>query len=297
MLLHGHRVTYLAAGPDAAEGHPVVLLVHGMAGSSATWRAAMPELGRHHTVLAPDLLGHGGSDKPRHDYSLGAHAAGLRDFMIALGVERATIVGQSFGGGVAMQFAYQHPERCERLALVSSGGLGPEVSWLLRAMTLPGVEYLMPILFPSFVRDAGNVLSRQLGRLGVRLPGIEEQWRNYVSLTDPGNRESFVRTLRSVVDVGGQTVSAHNRLYLASRVPTLILWGRNDRYIPVDHAHAAHAAIPGSRLEIFEGSGHFPHIEEAERFVEVLGDFLATTEPSRFDEREWRLVLGAGRAG
>src|SRR3970040_719537 len=111
-----------------------------------------------------------------------------------------------------MQFAYQPPERCERLALVSSGGLGPEVSWLLRAMTLPGVEYLMPILLPSVGRDAGNVLSRQLCRLGVRLPGIEEQWRNYVSLTDPGNRESFVRTLRSVVDVGGQTVSGHNRL-------------------------------------------------------------------------------------
>ena len=151
-------------------GRPVLLLVHGLGGSSDTWHEVLPGLAQRYTVVAPDLLGHGESDKPRHDYSLGAHANVLRDLMIAIGVERATVVGQSLGGGVAMQLAYQHPKRCERLVLVSSGGLGPEVSWLLRALSLPGVEYLMPVLFPSFVRDAGNALSRRLRGLGLRAP-------------------------------------------------------------------------------------------------------------------------------
>lgn len=297
VLLHGHRMAYRAAGPDLAPGRPVVVLVHGMAGSSDTWRHVLRHLGGDVTVIAPDLLGHGGSDKPPHDYSLGTQATGLRDLMVALGVDRATVVGQSFGGGVAMQFAYQHPDRCERLVLVSSGGLGPEVSWLLRAMAAPGVEYLMPLMFPPLVRDAGNALARQLGRFGLRAPALEEGWRNYTSLSDAASRRSFVRTLRSVVDIGGQTVSAHDRLYLASRIPTLIIWGRKDRFIPLEHGQAAHAAIPGSRLEIFEASGHFPQREEPHRFVEVLRDFLETTAPMRFDEQEWQALLGAGRPG
>src|SRR5947209_2875447 len=179
----------------SAADRPVLLFVHGMAGSSATWRTVLPALAEHYTVVAPDLLGHGASDKPAHDYSLGGHANVLRDVLVALGIERATVVGQSLGGGVAMQLAYQHPERCERLVLVSSGGLGPDVSWMLRALTLPGADYLMPILFPSFVRDAGNALGRTLHRFGLRSPRIEEEWRAYTSLTDPANRLSFVRAL------------------------------------------------------------------------------------------------------
>jgi pimeloyl-ACP methyl ester carboxylesterase len=298
VLLHGHRIAYRIAGPEVTSEQPVLLLVHGMAGSSDTWQDVMRQMGPGVTVIAPDLLGHGASDKPPpHDYSLGAQATGLRDLMVALGVEQATVGGHSFGGGVAMQFVYQHPERCERLVLVSSGGLGPEVSWLLRAMALPGMEYLMPVLFPPLVRDAGNALGRQLARLGLRATGIEEQWRNYTSLVDGASRRSFVRTLRSVVDVGGQTVSAHDRLYLASHVPTLIIWGGRDHFIPVGHAHAAHAAIPGSRLEIFDTSGHFPQRTEPRHFAKVLRDFLETTEPFRFDQREWQAVLSAGRPG
>jgi pimeloyl-ACP methyl ester carboxylesterase len=295
VVLHGHRVSYLIAGSEAGAERSVLILVHGIAGSSATWEALLPLISERCTVIAPDLLGHGESDKPRHDYSLGAHANGLRDLMIALGIERATLVGHSFGGGVAMQFAYQHPERCERLALVSSGGLGSEVSWILRAMTLPGAEYLMPVLFPSYVRDLGNGVSRWLRRLGLRVPNIEEQWRSYVTLTEPANRHTFVHTLRSVVDVAGQTVSAHDRLYLASRLPTLIIWGRRDHIIPVGHAHAAHEALPGSRLEIFDESGHFPHTEKADDFVAVLNDFVETTEPMHLDVTEWQDLLGAGR--
>ena len=293
VVLHGHRVVYRIGGHDAGPGRPLLLLVHGLGGSSATWHEVLPAFAQRYTVVAPDLLGHGESDKPRHDYSLGAHANVLRDLMIAIGMERATVVGQSLGGGVAMQLAYQHPQRCERLVLVSSGGLGSEVSWVLRALSLPGVEYLMPVLFPSFVRDAGNALSRRLRTLGLRAPRLEEEWRTYVSLTEPGNRHSFVCTLRSVVDPGGQAVSAKDRLYLASHVPTLILWGRHDRMIPVDHAFSAHEEIPGSRLVIFEDSGHFPHAEEPQHFVEVVTDFVDSTEPTHLDEAGWRALLTA----
>ncbi len=309
VVLHGHRLVY-RAGPieagvepgvdqrgDARTDPPVLLLIHGLGGSSATWQEVMPALARRFTVIAPDLFGHGESDKPRQDYSLGAHANVARDLMIALGIERATVVGQSLGGGVAMQLAYQHPQRCERLVLVSSGGLGSEVSWVLRALSLPGVEYLMPVLFPSFVRDAGNALSRRLRRFGLRAPRLEEEWRTYVSLTEPGNRHAFIQTLRSVVDPGGQAVSARDRLYLAAHVPTLIVWGRHDRMIPVEHAVTAHEAIPGSRLEIFEDSGHFPHVEEPGHFVDVVTDFIDTTEPKPLDEAGWQARLTSGAHG
>ena len=294
VILHGHRLVYRIAWDELGAGRPVLLLIHGLGGSSATWREVIPAFAPRYTVVAPDLLGHGESDKPSHDYSLGAHANVLRDLMIAVGFERATVVGQSLGGGVALQLAYQHPQRCERLVLVSSGGLGSEVSWLLRALTLPGVEYLMPVLFPSFVRNAGNALSRRLRGLGLRAPRLEEEWRTYVSLTEPGNRSSFMRTLRSVVDPAGQAVSARDRLYLASQVPTLILWGRHDRIIPVEHAFAAHEAIPQSRLVIFEDSGHFPQAEEPQRFFEVVCDFVDTTEPGRRSEAELQTLLSRG---
>jgi pimeloyl-ACP methyl ester carboxylesterase len=293
VVLHGHRVSYLIGEPEAGQGRPVLILLHGIAGSSTTWEPLLPMLSERCTVIAPDLLGHGQSDKPRHDYSLGAHANGVRDLMIALGIEGATIVGHSFGGGVALQFAYQHPERCERLVLVSSGGLGSEVSWMLRALTLPGTEYLMPLLFPSQARRFGNSLGGWLRNLGLRSPNIEEQWRSYVTLTEPGNRPAFVRTLRSVVDIAGQTVSAHDRLYLGARLPTLVLWGGRDGIIPVAHAAAAHEAMPGSRLEIFERSGHFPHVEEPDRFVATLFDFVETTEPMHVDMGEWQRALSA----
>ncbi|MGI8662596.1 MAG: alpha/beta fold hydrolase [Acidimicrobiales bacterium] len=294
LILHGHRLVYRIGGGGPSGKKPVLLLVHGMAGSSATWPEVMPALASRYTVLAPDLPGHGESDKPRQDYSLGANANVLRDMLFALDVERATVIGQSLGGGVALQLAYQHPQLCERLVLVSSGGLGPEVSWLLRALALPGVELVMPALFPSFARDAGNAISRGLRRLGVRAPHLEQEWRGYASLSDPATRDAFLRTLRSVVGASGQTVSAHDRLYLASHLPTLIVWGERDRIIPIEHGRAAHAAIPGSRFEIFEGSGHFPHAEEPQRFIDVISDFVDSTEALRLDESGWRALLAAG---
>jgi pimeloyl-ACP methyl ester carboxylesterase len=201
------------------------------------------------------------------------------------------VVGQSLGGGVAMQLAYQHPEVVERLVLVCSGGLGREVSWMLRALTLPGAELIMPVLFPRFLHDRGNDVSRVLHERGIRAPHVAEMWRAYASLTGAENRGAFLRTLRSVVDPGGQTVSALDRIYLAGGLPTLIIWGDEDPIIPIEHGHAAHAAIAGSRLEIMEGCGHFPHVEEPRRFVEVLEDFLATTEPADDGPEGYRDLL------
>src|SRR5512134_1051494 len=201
--LHGHDVGYRMAG----EG-PAIVLIHGMAGSSRAWRDVMGLLARRYTVIAPDLPGHGKSAKPLGDYSLGAYASGLRDLVVgALGIERATLVGQSLGGGVAMQLAYQHPERCERLVLVGSGGLGREVSWVLRLLTLPAAEYVMPVLFPRFLREHGERVSAFLRESGVRVPHVAEMWSAYASLTEAENRRAFIRTLRAVMDPGGQTVS------------------------------------------------------------------------------------------
>jgi pimeloyl-ACP methyl ester carboxylesterase len=233
-------------------------------------------------VLAPDLLDQGQSDKPRGDYSLGAHANTLRDLMDALGHERATVVGQSLGGGVAMQFAYQFPERCERLVLVDSGGLGREVTFYLRRLTVPGFESVFPLFCSPRLRDAGSRVASWLGGVGVRsTPSRQEIWRSFSSLADPESRRAFFRTLHEAIDFGGQAVSALSRLWRAAQLPTLIVWGVQDPFIPVSHAVAAHEAIPGSRLEIFEGVGHYPHCEARERFVEVLVDFIASTAPAR----------------
>lgn len=272
VLIHGHDMRYRRSGSGE-----VVLLIHGLAGNSRTWRAVQPALSDTYDVIAPDLLGHGESAKPMGDYSLGAFATGLRDLLAVLDVPSATIVGHSFGGGVAMQLAYQHPELCDRLVLVGSGGLGREVSWLLRLVTLPGFEYLMPLVFPRRVAEAGTDVGRALSRVGLGSARFGEMWRSYASLAGAEDRKAFVRTIRGVIEPGGQTVNALDRLYLASHLPTLIVWGDRDEIIPVEHAHAAHEAIPGSRLEILEGVSHFPHLEAPERFVEVLDDFLRST--------------------
>jgi pimeloyl-ACP methyl ester carboxylesterase len=281
-------------GPGGDGDLPVLLLIHGMADSARSWRPVLPGLARHFQVIAPDMLGHGDSDKPRHDYSLGAYANLLRDLMVALGIERATLIGHSLGGGVAMQFAYQQPQRCERLVLVSSGGLGREVSWMLRALAAPGAEYLLPVICPPAMRHAGNRVGTWLRRLGVSPAVLADEWRTYVGLTEPANRGPFLRTLRSVIDVGGQAVSAHDRLYLTAHLPTLIVWGEHDHVIPVHHAIAAHQALEGSRLMVFERAGHFPHTDEPARFVLAVTDFVEATEPMHLDEPQWRAILTTG---
>lgn len=277
----------------AGEGQPILLL-HGLAGSSRTWDDVIPALSERYDVIAPDLLGHGESAKPVGDYSLGAFASGIRDLLSVLEVPSVTVVGHSFGGGIAMQLAYQHPHLVDRMVLVGSGGLGREVSWLLRILTLPGAEYLMPVWFPKPLVDRATEVGRQLGRRNIRSPKLGEMWRAYSSLAGAPNRKAFVRTMRGVIEPGGQMVNARDRLYLAAHVPTLIVWGDHDGIIPVEHAYAAHEAIKSSRLEIIEGVGHFPHVEAPEIFTDVLIDFMETTDPASMRHEALRDVLMEG---
>ena len=288
--LHGHRVNYRLAGKG-----PLIVLVHGITSNSECWREVMPWLADDFTVLAPDLLGHGESAKPRGDYSLGAYASGIRDLIVALGYERGTFLGHSLGGGVAMQLAYQFPERCERLALVSSGGLGPEVHFLLRAAALPGAEWVLPLIARPGTRDAGRAAGRFLSRLGFRpAPDLAEFARGYGSLADAEARQAFVHTLRAVIDPTGQRVSARDRLYLAAELPSLVIWGARDRIIPVEHGRRAHEEMPGSRFVEIPEAGHFPQLDQPRRFVEALTDFMAETKPARLQASDLRKRLLAG---
>jgi pimeloyl-ACP methyl ester carboxylesterase len=282
LLVHGNEVSYAEAGADS--GGPVVVLVHGIASRAAQWEAVMSQLGESCHVIAPDLLGHGRSAKPRGDYSLGAHACGIRDLLAALGHDRVSLVGHSLGGGVALQFAYQFPERVERLALVCSGGLGREVSVFLRAATLPGAELALPLLASSWVRSAAGHAGSALGRIGVSLPkGLQECLVGVGSLADPGTRAAFVHTARSVLDPAGQRVDARDRLHLAADLPLLVVWGRKDAIIPVAHGESLAATVPGTTLEVFEQSGHFPHLTEPRRLAEVLERWARDTPPVHLD--------------
>ncbi len=293
LVLHGHRVSYLAAGPPDG---PVVLLVHGVTGYAEQWADVVPLLaGRGLTVVAPDLVGHGQSAKPRGDYSLGAYASGLRDLLVALGHDRATVVGHSLGGGIAMQFAYQFPERTERLVLVASGGLGREVSVLLRAATLPGAGIVLPVLTSAGARRAGTVAGRALRRTGrLRAADLAEIGAGFGSLNDGEARHAFLHTLRAVIDPAGQRISAVDRLYLAEAVPSLVVWGALDPIIPARHAQVAHDAMPGSRLAVLDDAGHFPQLEQPDAFAQVLGAFLDETTPAATDAATLRARVLAG---
>ena len=292
VLVHGRSVNCVEAGSG-----PVLLLIHGMAGNIGNWQEVIGPLARHHTVVAPDLPGHGASAPGAGDYSLGALAACLRDLLVVLGHERATLVGHSLGGGIAMQFAYQFPEITERLVLVSSGGLGPEVSPVLRAAALPGADLFIAATAAAG-RSVGAALARGLAAAGLRpTADIAEVARGYASLADPGRRAAFLATLRSVIGVGGQRVYAGDRLYLAEGMPVLIMWGARDPIIPVRHGEHAHQAIPGSRLEIFNRVGHLPQLEAPGRFVAALERFLEETEPAQFDARQWRAGSGLPPTG
>jgi pimeloyl-ACP methyl ester carboxylesterase len=290
--LHGHAVSYCRAG----EG-PAVVLLHGIGSSSLTWDSVASALTERHDVIAPDFLGHGASAKPRGDYSLGAFAGGIRDLLQLIGVERATIVGHSLGGGVAMQLAYQHPELCERLVLVSSGGLGHSVSPLLRAAALPGSEWVLPIVAGA-AGGVGAKVGGVLARVGLRAGNdVAEVGRGMADLGDREARLAFLDTLRAVVGPGGQRVSALDRLYLAADLPLLIVWGERDPIIPVGHGRRAHAAVPGSEMLEIPGAGHFPQLDDPAGFVAAVSRFIAGTEPWVYDPARVRELMLAGAGG
>jgi pimeloyl-ACP methyl ester carboxylesterase len=290
ITLHGRPVAFLEAGADS--GGPVVVLLHGLASSSQTWADVLPLLGRHAHVIAPDLLGHGRSAKPRSgDYSLGAYAAGVRDLMITLELDGATVAGHSFGGGVAMQFAYQFPELAQRLVLVSSGGLGKGVSFALRAATLPGTSMVLralPAINPPWLTRLARRVVPALDR-----PDLVGMATAVASFTDRGARGAFAQTVRGALNLSGQRLEGTERLYLLADIPVLLVGGSRDSVIPVDHTVGAHDLLPGSHLEIFDGAGHFPHIEQPGRFADLLMRFLTGTSAARSDVDSLRRRLQA----
>lgn len=289
--LHGHRAIYRTAGSG-----PPVVLIHGMINSSRHWRQVALQLADSYTVIAPDLIGHGDSPTPRGDYSLGAHAAAIRDLLTAIGIERATIAGHSLGGGVAMQFFYQFPQRTERMILISSGGLGREVSPALRGAALPGSGALLALAANRTVVAgmdfAGACISKVSRQTGKNVRTVARALR---PLTRPGSRRAFRETLRAVIDSRGQKVSATDRLYLLEAVPTLIVWGERDHTIPIQHGQATHEAVPHSRFETLPRAAHFPNLEDPDGLAGVLHDFLDETDTIEMPDSAWGTLVRTGR--
>jgi pimeloyl-ACP methyl ester carboxylesterase len=273
VTIHGHELSYLDSGSG-----PVVLFIHGILGSHRNWAHLVDRMHDRHRVIVPDLFGHGESAKPHGDYSLGAHAATMRDLLARLEIDRVTLVGHSLGGGIAMEFYYLFPEQVDRLVLVASGGLGREVNAVLRSATLPGASWVLPVLASGWVRGRAESAGRAMARVGWR-PGsdITAIWDGFTSLADGETRRAFLATTRAVIDPGGQSVSAHDYLPEALPIPTMVVWGSGDKMIPAWHAISAQKSIPGCRLELFEGAGHFPHLDDPDRFADVLDDFIAGT--------------------
>lgn len=271
--LYGTRLSFV----DAGEGEPIVLL-HGITCSAASWNRLMPALAEHHRVIVPDLPGHGWSSRARGDHSIAAFALHVRDLLMGLGVDRATFVGHSLGGGVTMQTAYAYPELVGRMVLVSSGGLGESVGTALRAATLPGAEWVLPFIFNRF----GARVTRTLARLATdsRLVTVQELAWSYATLADPAARRAFVTIIRGVIDWGGQRIDATRRLHLAEEVPTMVVWGDADLIIPIGHGRRAAADLPVDRFEVFEDAGHFPHLERPDDFLRVLDEFMHDTDPA-----------------
>ena len=291
--VHGYRRAFVHAGHG-----PALLLIHGIGHSLDTWKDVIPQLARDYTVVAPDLLGHGRSAKPHADYSVAAYANGMRDLLSVLGIERATVAGHSLGGGVATQFAYQYPDRCERLVLVSTGGVSRAVNPALRLATAPAANYALSLLQSRTVERAVRAYFALLQSMDKDL-AVDRDFvlGMFQALSDPTSCRAFVRTLRAVVDHRGQIVTMLDRCYLTLGMPTLLVWGGRDAIIPLAHAHIAHRAMPGSRLVVFPQAGHFPHQQDPQRFMSELKDFLTSTEPGHFDALQWRALLRAGIDG
>lgn len=290
LTIHNHRRAFVKVGSG-----PALLLLHGLGCDHTTWEPVIDDLAKRFTVIAPDLLGHGLSAKPRADYSVGGYANGVRDLLTVLGIDRVTVVGHSFGGGVAMQFAYQFPERTERLVLVASGGLGPEVTPAIRAITTPGFHQAMGVATLPGVRHAGLAGLRAASRLPLTATrDLDEVADIYDSFKDPAARHAIRHVVRAVVDWRGQIVTMADRAYLTQAMPMCVVWGRDDRVIPVSHAANAAALAPQARVEVIPNSGHFPHKDHPQRFTKIVTDFVRSTQPATYSRARWRRLLRDG---
>jgi pimeloyl-ACP methyl ester carboxylesterase len=290
VTVHGHRRAYVKTGSG-----PTLLLLHGMACDHTTWAPVIERLAEHYTVVAPDLLGHGLSDKPRADYSVGGYANGMRDLLTILGIDRATVVGHSLGGGVAMQFAYQFPERTERLILVAPGGMGAEVTALIRAVTLPGFHQALGVLTLPGVRQLATGVLRTAARSDhPALRDLDEIAVMVENLRDPRARRALRHVVRACVDLRGQIITMVDRAYLTEALPMCVIWGDHDPVIPSAHADTVRQIDRTARVEIVERCGHFPHKERPDAFVETVRDFVESTEPATYSRARWRALLRSG---
>lgn len=268
--LHGRELRYLDSGPQD-DPYPLVLL-HGIGSSSAAWGPAISLLtGFGLRTIAVDLPGHGGSAKDRGDYSLAGLASVVRDLLDTLEVAQCILVGHSLGGGIALQFVYQFPERVAALALVSSGGLGDETSRVLRLTAMPGSGLVMGAAFNRRTLAAAEALARGWSRIRP-LPNAltESTLARLREIADPGHRYAFLTTLRAVVNSSGQRISALPRLPALADSPTLVVWGSDDHILPLTHGKRAHELLGNNRLEIFVGAGHEPHLADPSRFASLL---------------------------
>ena len=291
LTIHGHKRAFIKTGQG-----PALLLLHGLGCDHTTWLPVIAALSRRYTVIAPDLLGHGKSDKPRADYSVGGYANGMRDLLTVLGIDKVTVVGHSFGGGVAMQFAYQFPERTERMVLVCPGGLGAEVSPVIRAITLPGFHQLMSVATLPGIRHAAAFSLRTMAGTGLpHTRDLDEVAAIYETFADSRARHAIRHVVRAVVDWRGQIVTMNDRAYLTAAMPMCVVWGTEDHVLPVRHAGNAAEHAPGARVEVIANAGHFPHKDHPQRFVKILNDFVRTTQPATYHRGRWRTLLRNGQ--
>lgn len=274
VLQSGHRLCYLDAGP--IDGEPIVLL-HGLMSDSSTWDPAIGPLAEHGLrVIAPDLIGHGKSDKPRVRYGLDFFATSVSELLTALGIPRATVAGHSLGGAIAVYFARFHTAQLYRLVLVSSGGLGREVHPILRAATVPGASHILRAMVNE--RTAPMYRAPRLHRsLRLRPEAVVNLSRMGRALVTPDGRSAFFTAARSVMYPLGQRGSMLDMGFLTPDVPTLIVWSEKDPIIPVSHAYAAHHQVPGSTLALLPGSSHEPHRRHAQRFADLVAGFIRDT--------------------
>jgi len=292
LTIHGHRRAFVKVGSG-----PALLLLHGLGCDHTTWNPVIDRLAESFTVIAPDLLGHGRSDKPRADYSVGGYANGMRDLLTVLGIDRVTVVGHSLGGGVAMQFAYQFPERTERLVLVAPGGLGPEVTPLIRAVTTPGFHQVMGLLTLPGIRHAGLLGLHTLSRLpSPATRDLGEVAHIYESFRDPDARAAIRHVVRAVVDWRGQIITMADRAYLTAAMPICVVWGDEDHVIPTHQARSVAVLAPDARIELLADSGHFPHKDHPEVFAEIVEDFVRGTRAATHSRARWRTLLRNGPA-
>ena len=266
----GLSTHYLTAGTT----RPPLVLLHGVGDNAFDWRWVMPTLAHTHRVYAPDLPGSGGSARPLDDYSPAFFTRFVGAFLDALGVDRATVIGNSLGGLVGLRLALAEPERVTALGLVSSAGLGREVTYALRSLALPGYGKLAV----AWGKRRPGAAQRALGRAALvfaRPKDAPRKWikEQYRLARLPGFLEAQLATVRAQVGLKGQREVLVDRLAQLER-PTVVVWGTRDRVLPYSQAKEAFSRLAEGYLELIPECGHLPQVEQPERFVSGLRQFL-----------------------